>query len=188
MPFLTEEVWEKLTGRSGTLIVSPYPTGDPAFLDPRAEAAVERLRAVVTRVRNFRGERRVSPTEPIVLSVEPAAEEPEADREIRTLSPLLRHLARLADLSFGPPATGAARDVVAGLTLGLALPAGAAGADPARVEKSLASLDSEIAGLRAKLHNAAFLGRAPADVVEKTRRRLSEIEERRAALAGGTTG
>ena len=27
MPFLTEEIWEKLTGRPGTLIVSPYPAG-----------------------------------------------------------------------------------------------------------------------------------------------------------------
>jgi valyl-tRNA synthetase len=188
MPFLTEEIWEKLTGRPGTLIVSPYPTGDPDLVDPRAEAAVERLRAVVTRVRNFRGERRVSPTEPILLSVEASAEEPEADREIRTLAPLLRHLARLADLSFGPPEAGAARDVVLGLTLSLALPAGAAGTDPARVEKTLASLDSEIEGLRSKLQNAAFLGRAPVDVVEKTRKRLSEIEERRAALAGGTAG
>ena len=184
MPFLTEEIWEKLTGRSGTLIVSPYPTGDPALLDTRAEAAVERLRALVTRVRNFRGERRVSPTEPVLLSVD----EPDADGDLRSLAPLLRHLARLADLSFGPPAEGAARDVVGGLTVGLALPAGTAGADPARVEKVVASLDSEIAGLRAKLQNAAFLGRAPADVVEKTRKRLSEIEERRAALASGAAG
>ena len=184
MPFLTEEIWEKLTGRSGTLIVSPYPKGDPALLDARAEAAVERLRALVTRVRNFRGERRVSPTEPVLLSVD----EPDADGELRSLAPLLRHLARLADISFGPPAEGAARDVVGGLTVGLALPAGTAGADPARVEKVVASLDSEIAGLRAKLQNAAFLGRAPADVVEKTRKRLSEIEERRAALASGAAG
>ena len=188
MPFLTEEIWEKLTGKPGTIIVSPYPTGDPALLDAPAEAAVERLRALVTRVRNFRGERRVSPTEPVLLSVDAGQDEPEADGEFRSLAPLLRHLARLADLSFGPPAEGAARDVVGGLTVGLALPAGTAGADPARVEKVVASLDSEIAGLRAKLQNAAFLGRAPADVVEKTRKRLSEIEERRAALTSGAAG
>ena len=188
MPFLTEEIWEKLTGRSGTLIVSPYPTGDPVLVDREAEAAVERLRLLVTRVRNFRGERRVSPTEPVELSVETNADDSEAGRALRSLSPLLRHLARLAELSFGPPAAGAARDVVAGLTVGLALPAGAAGSDPARLEKALASLDSDIAGLRAKLQNPAFLDRAPADVVEKTRRRLSEIEERRSALASGVAG
>jgi valyl-tRNA synthetase len=188
MPFLTEEIWEKLTGRPGTLIVSPYPTGDPDLVDRQAEAAVEGLRALVTRVRNFRGERRVAPTEPVELSVEAGSDDPEADRAIRSLEPLLRHLARLADLSFGPPAAGAARDVVLGRTIGLALPAGAAGTDPARIEKALASLDSEIAGLRTKLQNPAFLDRAPADVVEKTRKRLSEIEERRSALHSGAAG
>jgi len=188
MPFLTEEIWEKLTGRPGTLIVSPYPTGDPAHVDRPAEAAVERLRALVTRVRNFRGERRVSPTEPVELSLEAAADDPEGERAIRSLSPHLRHLARLADLRFGAPSEGAARDVVLGLTVGLALPAGAAVADPARVAKALASVEAEIEGLRAKLANLAYLDRAPAEVVEKSRKRLSELEERRAALGSGAAG
>ena len=62
------DAYGKLTGRPGTLIVSPYPEGDPGARDPVAERAVERLRALVTRVRNFRGERRVAPTEPVALS------------------------------------------------------------------------------------------------------------------------
>ncbi len=188
MPFLTEEIWEKLTGRPGTLIVSPYPTGDPSGVDRPAEAAVERLRALVTRVRNFRGERKVSPTEPVELSVEAISDDSDTDKAIRSLAPLLRHLARLADLRFGPPAAGAARDVVAGLTVGLSLPAGVAGVDPARTQKALASLEVEIAALRAKLQNVAFIGRAPAEIVEKARKRLSELEERRAALGDGGAG
>src|SRR5262252_10987375 len=60
MPFLTEEIWEKLTGRSGTLIVEPYPTAGETRSDAEAEAAVEALRAIVTRVRNFRAERGAS--------------------------------------------------------------------------------------------------------------------------------
>jgi valyl-tRNA synthetase len=179
MPFLTEEIWEKLTGRPGTLIVSPYPTGDPAWRDPAAERAVERLRALVTRVRNFRGERRVSPTEPIVLSVEASPEESE---EIRTLEPLLRHLARLSEFRFGPPADGAQRDVVSGVAVGLALPAGTAGTDREGVARRLSQVEDEIGELSAKLQNPAFLERAPGEIVEKTRRRLRELEERRAAL------
>jgi valyl-tRNA synthetase len=179
MPFLTEEIWEKLTGRPGTLIVSPYPEGDPAWLDPGAERAVERLRALVTRVRNFRRERRVSPTEPVALSVEASPEESE---EIRTLEPLLRHLARLAEFRFGPPADGAQKDVVSGVAVGLALPAGKADTDREGVARRLSQVEGEIGELSAKLQNPAFLERAPDDVVEKTRRRLRELEERRAAL------
>jgi valyl-tRNA synthetase len=54
MPFLTEEIWEKLTDRPGTLIVSPYPQGDPAARDQAAEDAIGPLTAIVTRVRKLR--------------------------------------------------------------------------------------------------------------------------------------
>jgi valyl-tRNA synthetase len=186
MPFLTEEIWEKLTRRPGTLIVSPYPTADPALESPRAEAVVERLRALVTRVRNFRGERHVSPTEPVHLWIEPDAQDGEGVEDLRALQPLLKHLARLSDLIFGAPAAGAHRDVVAGIAIGLALPGASSAADRARMAKLLAQLEREVEELSAKLHNPAFLDRAPADVVEKTRRRLEEVEERRAALGGAT--
>jgi valyl-tRNA synthetase len=180
MPFLTEEIWEKLTGRPGTLIVSPYPAGDPAWRDPAAETAVERMRALVTRVRNFRGERRVSPTEPVVLLVDPgSAREVE---EIRVLEPLLRHLARLADLRFEAAAEGAERDVVSGIAVALALPAMGAGANREQIARTLSQLDGEIGDLSAKLQNPAFLEKAPPPVVEKVRRRLLELEQRRAAL------
>ena len=74
--------------------------------------------------------------------------------------------------------------MVAGLALGLTLPRGSgARTAGARIEKDLAAADDEIAGLSAKLENAAYLEKAPAAVVEKTRRRLRELEEKRAALA-----
>jgi valyl-tRNA synthetase len=184
MPFLTEEIWEKLTRRPGTLIVSPYPAGDPSFADARAEEAVDRLRALVTRVRNFRGERRVSPTEPVHLWVDIDAEAPAAAEDLHHLERELRHLARLSDLTFGAAPARAARDVVFGVPVGLALPAGTAEADRSRAEKTLAQLEKEVGELSGKLQNPAFLDRAPAEVVEKTRRRLVELEERRAALGG----
>jgi valyl-tRNA synthetase len=106
------------------------------------------------------------------------------EEELRLLEPLLTHLARLSDLRFGPAAPGAQRDVVAGVSIGLSLPARAAEADRERTARTLAQLDEEIANLLAKLRNPAFVDRAPAEVVDKTRRRLLELEERRTALGG----
>jgi valyl-tRNA synthetase len=183
MPFLTEEIWEKRTGRSGTLIVSPYPRGEAEWADPRSEQAVEALRAVVTRVRNFRRERKAAPTEPVSLTIDPSSPAASLLPEMESLAPLARHLGRLSDLRFEPPAEGATLDVVAGLSLGLSLPPHAAPAEPGRLPPGLEELDEEIAGLAAKLHNPAFLEKAPPPVVEKTRRRLLELEERRAVRA-----
>ena len=184
MPFVTEEIWEKLTGRPGTLIVAPYPEADTSFSDETAERIVETLRALVTRVRSFRSERGFSPTEPVRLAIDPAS--PERDRvgEIEPLAPLLKHLARLSDLSFDPPPPEMARDVVSGLSIGFSVAERAAGGD-GRLAQKLAALDEEIAELSAKLHNPSFLDKAPPPVVEKTRRRLVELEERRSALSTG---
>ena len=185
MPFVTEEIWEKLTGRSGTLIVAAYPEGEARFADGRAEAALAALQQVVTRVRNFRTERGASPTEPVELSI--AKDSPAATllSDLEVLAPQLTHLARLSALRFGAPASGASRDVVAGLALGLALARPASGADASRIVKTLSDLDEEIASLDSKLRNPAFVEKAPPPVVEKTRRRLDELTQRRAALSEG---
>jgi valyl-tRNA synthetase len=65
----------------------------------------------------------------------------------------------------------------------MSLPRGASAESGARVEKTAAAADAEIATLRAKLQNPEFLQKAPPPVVEKARTRLFELEEKRAALA-----
>ncbi len=183
MPFVTEEIWEKVVGRAGTLIVSGFPRERPEWTDARAQRSVEALRALVTRVRNYRGERSASPTEPVDLTIDRASSEVETLADLTELAPLLSHLARLSSLSFEPPPEGSTRDVVAGIGVGLSLSRPASSADRSRVAKTLSELDEEIRSLAVKLRNPSFLDRAPAAVVEKTRRRLVELEQRRAALA-----
>ena len=184
MPFVTEEIWEKLTGRSGTLMVTGFPRENEAWNDPEAERSVGTLREVVTRVRNFRTERGVPPTEPVELSIDPGTGDPAVLEDLRRLRGVLAHLARTSSLELEPAAESAARDVVAGISIGLSLSRPASAAERPRIEKTLGDLDEEIGGLRAKLRNPSFLDRAPAPVVDKTRRRLAELERRRAALAG----
>jgi valyl-tRNA synthetase len=183
MPFVTEEIWEKMTGRPGSLIVAPYPQGEDALRDEPAEKVVEAMRAIVTRVRNFRTERGFSPTEPVLLAIDPDSPDRGLAGEIATLAPLLRHMARLSDLSFGPPSPGMGRDVVEGLSIGLSVAQSEAGVEGGKIARTLAALDEEIAELSAKLHNTSFLDKAPPVVVDKTRRRLIELEERRSALS-----
>jgi valyl-tRNA synthetase len=186
MPFVTEEIWDKMTGRPGTLIVAPFPQADPAFRDPAAEKIVEAVRAVVTRVRNFRGERGVSPTEPVELSIGADSPDPELVFRVESLAPLLSSLARLSELRFAASASGVLRDVVAGLSLGMSIAQPAPERDTGRAARVLSELDDEISSLSAKLRNPAFLEKAPPPVVDKTRRRLVELEKRRAAVSAGS--
>jgi valyl-tRNA synthetase len=182
MPFLTEEIWEKLTGKTGTLIVSPYPQGDPSRRDLAAEASVEAMRAILTRVRNLRTERGASRTAPVALTLDPGSPSRALLPDLTVLGPLLTHLGRLSDLRVAAPDAGAIRDVVAGIQLGMRLPEGSTAVAEERVEKARGVVDDEIAQLSAKLQNAAYLEKAPAAVVEKTRLRLRELEAKRAAM------
>jgi valyl-tRNA synthetase len=182
MPFLTEEIWDKLTGRPGTLIVSPYPQGDPAARDRAAEDAMGALIAIVTRVRNLRTERDLPPTAPLPVTIEPSSPRRDLVPVLETLAPLLTHLGRLSSVRFGSAPEGAFRDVVEGVGIAVSLPERAAGSG-AKVEKAIAEVSDEIAALSAKLQNPAYLEKAPAPVVEKARLRLRELEQKRAALA-----
>ena len=182
MPFLTEEIWEKLTERPGTLIVTPYPQEVAEWRDEAAEASVESMRAILTRVRNLRTERGATPTAPVALTIDPASPSRGAIPDLQTLAPLLTHLGRLSELRFAAPAPDAIQDVVSGVRLGMRLPEGSAEAAGGRVAKARGEVDDEIKQLSAKLQNAAYLAKAPATVVEKTRLRLRELEAKRAAL------
>jgi valyl-tRNA synthetase len=181
MPFVTEEIWEKLTDRPGTLIVSAYPRGDGSARDTAAEEAIGALRAIVTRVRNLRRERELPPDAPLPLTLDPASPRRGLVPVLQSLAPLLTHLGRLSSLRVGPAPEGAFRDVVEGIAIAVDLPERSAAAGE-RAGKALAAVADEIDALSAKLSNPAYLEKAPAAVVEKTRQRLRELEEKRAAL------
>ncbi|MCA1581605.1 MAG: valine--tRNA ligase [Acidobacteria bacterium] len=185
MPFLTEEIWDKATGRPGTLIVAPYPTGETLRNDPEAERVIEAVRALVTRVRNYRGERGASPTEPVELWIAFDSPDPDLAASLPAVAPLLRHLGRISELRFEAPPGAAFRDVVSKLSLGLRVRETDADSGSGRLEKALAEIEQEYDGLSAKMRNPSFVDKAPPAVVEKTRRRLLELEERRAALSAG---
>jgi valyl-tRNA synthetase len=185
MPFVTEEIWEKLTNAPGTLIVAPYPLGRPERRDLEAERVVTALRAIVTRVRSFRSERAAGPTEPVDLRIDPESPQGGLLPRIRELTSLLTSLARLSTLRFSSEAGSGAQDVIEGVALELSFPKKAAGVNREQVARKLADVDEEISSVGAKLRNPQFLEKAPPEIVEKMRRRLVELEERRAALGSG---
>jgi valyl-tRNA synthetase len=189
MPFITEEIWEKLTGASGELIVASYPTGDGIPADADAERTVEALREIVTRVRNFRTDRGASPTAPAELFIAPDSPDAALARALEPLASVLRHQGRLEASSprFEAPPSTSFRDVVAGVAIGIALREQISAGASEKNQKEIAGLDDEIAAHRAKLNNPAYVEKAPAAVVEKTRRRLIELEKRRADLSAGVS-
>ena len=183
MPFVSCEIRDALAGDGATLPVAPFPRAVAEWEDPLAVETVETLRAAATRIRNLRAERGLAQTEPLAAGLE--ASGPLA-ASLERHAPLLVHIARLKSLSVGSKVDlpGAFHDAIGPVGLVVALPARELTAEERRkMEKDLAAVEKDAAALRKKLGDEAFLAKAPPSVVEKSRKQLAELEERRGRLS-----
>ena len=182
MPFVTEEIRQKLPGVSGSIMTAPFPTMGEKFRDAEAERRMELIMDVVTGIRNIRGEMNVPPAtkvEAVCLC---------SGVEEKTLledgAGTVRNLARLSSLTIG-------------LAGELEKPRLAAGAlaggvevfivlkdildfesETKRLEKEIVKIEKELGNTNKKLSNEDFLQRAPDDVVEKEREKSARLGEK----------
>ncbi len=182
MPFITEEIAAHLEA-SDPLITAAYPEANGRFTAPAAAVAMGAFQAVVQETRSYRhfvGLPAGSPLAIYLLNL------PAATRS--ALASLERELTRLAGLSAlhfdGAAPAGAVRDVAGGIDLAIVLPDGALGeAELARLAAELDQARSEADKVRSRLADAAFVARAPEDVVNGSRQRLAELERKALVLA-----
>ncbi|WP_462186766.1 valine--tRNA ligase [Frankia sp. CcWB2] len=194
IPFVTEKLWTALTGGT-TVVTAPWPVSIAGRADPAAEAEIDRLRRVVTGLRQFRANQRLRPGRRVAaVMVGPGGRVGPGDRvgpggpagagglagwreEIGALCSLDL---TVADRLPGDWPAVALESVSVALDLSGALDTAA---ERARLSKLLAEAGREKEQVAAKLANPNFTGRAPVAVVEKTRQRLLDAETSIARLA-----
>ncbi len=179
IPFITEELWQKVApvaGKSGESIsIAPYPVSNPAAIDLEAEAYVGKLKAVVDASRTLRGEMNVSPAIKLPLfSVGDAA-------FMRQAAPVLQALAKLNEVkvfddeaAWTAAAQAAPVAVVGDARLCLFMEVDVA-AEKIRIGKEIARIEDQIAKANAKLSNEAFVAKAPPAVIDQERKRIAEF-------------
>ncbi|MDO8834308.1 MAG: valine--tRNA ligase, partial [Vicinamibacterales bacterium] len=188
IPFITEEIWQKLPRRpedGQTLTLSAFPRAVPEWSAPDAERDVAYLQEIVTTIRTVRAERGVPPARKIGAVID------EADGHARSMieanAPYLRQLAGLESLELRAEVSDGADTVKRALAHAhvYVLLAGAVDRDAEidKLKKELANLVRESDSLERKLATAGFVDRAPASLVEDTRARVSHLADRRVRLA-----
>ena len=184
IPFVTEEIWDKLSGTEGSIMKAEFPTTSDARDNREAEEAMKVLIGVVSGIRNIRGEMNVPPS----LFVEATVQSTE--KGVRGL--LDRHrdmivkLCGLKSLQVTPPGrrpASSATSVFGNCTTFVSLK----GVidfelEQRRLNKEIAKIDRELDGIGKKLSNEDFLLKAPQEVVQKVREKGERLSEKRNKL------
>ncbi len=198
VPFITEELWQKLPGRRDDelLALAPWPAARPALADAEADVDFARVQEAVSAIRSIRAEYRLPPTARPSAQVSVATEavrlalEGERDTIVRlsglsTLGFELKVYVEDTDaFQVGETESGAhavltdGTDVFVALEGALDLPR-----ECKRLSDDLTRLDRQLAGLAARLTNTEFVSRAPTDVVAREREKERAWQEQRRALA-----
>jgi valyl-tRNA synthetase len=192
MPFITEEIWQRVAPLAGSggasIVLQPYPIADQGLISVAAEADIDWLKAVIVGVRNIRGEMNIAPGREIPLLLRNGDDDDRrrcADNET-----FLKKLAKLSAIRWLEPGEEAPMSAtqLAG-AMELLVPMADLidkGAESARLGREIDKLAKEIERLEAKLGNEGFVAKAPADVVAKERERcaaqrlaLQQLEQQR---------
>jgi valyl-tRNA synthetase len=183
MPFITEEIWQRLPHEGDSIMIAPYPKPVRRRADAEAEAEMAVVMGIVTAIRNIRGEMRVAPGVALSAIVKPGPEAPIA--LVRTNAALIETLAR-ATVTVDPDASrprSSALGVVGDIELYVALEGVVdLGAERQRLQKEIKRAEEAIAFGRAKLARPEFAERAPAEIVDKEREKVAQQEALRDKL------
>jgi valyl-tRNA synthetase len=177
MPFITEDLWQRLPHEGESIMVAPYPK-HPGRLpqDDEVDRFVSLAMGAVSAIRNIRGEMRVSPAATLAVTIRAGNMDAALFAEHRGLVESLGRVTITVDAAATRP-KGSALGVVGNSELYVDL-AGAVdvAAERQRLQKEIKRTNDTIGFTRTKLGRPDFVERAPAEVVEKEREKLAEQE------------
>jgi valyl-tRNA synthetase len=195
MPYLTEELWQRLpvkhsellhtayAGVEPSIMLANYPSGDAALIAEEAEAEMQAVIDLISRVRNIRSEMNIKPGDRIQVLI---AAKSDLQSVFTASADQIARLTR-ADVSIdgnAPMPKAAARAVLSG-GVEVAVPLEGLidfAQERSRLSREKEKLQKEAEKLQGQLGNADFVARAPAEKVSELRTRVDDIAQRTSAL------
>ncbi len=181
MPFITEEIWQTvspLAGQSGdTIMNQAYPIADESKVDEAAVADMEWLMEFITGIRSIRSQMNIPPKKQLPVLLKDST-----DEDLRRLEANSDFLSRLANLESIEVLKGDAPAASTALVGKMEILIPLEGlidkdAEIQRLDKEIAKLEKVIKQSSGKLNNENYVAKAPAEVVQKEREKLLEMEQ-----------
>jgi valyl-tRNA synthetase len=196
MPYLTEELWQKLPveharllhrayeGAEPTIMLASFPQCDEALVSESAESEMQAVIDLVSRVRNIRSEMNIKPGEPIQLMI---AANPGLQTVFAASADQITRLTRASNVSIDGNAEAPKASARAVLSGGAEVAIPLEGLidfaqERERLLKEKEKLQKEATRLASQLGNSDFVARAPAEKVAELRSRIADIAQRTVAL------
>ena len=184
MPFISEELWQRLPHQGDSIMIAPFPKASRKGRDPEAERLMAPVLDFVSAIRTIRSESRISPAVELAVSVKPAG--PAVAAALASGAAVIGSLARAAitvSADGARPANSAMAATPSGDVFVRLEGVVDFEAERQRLRKEVERARKEIAFLEGKLGRPDFVERAPAEVVERERARLTEQRQTEQKLA-----
>ncbi|MBT5966645.1 MAG: class I tRNA ligase family protein, partial [Gammaproteobacteria bacterium] len=182
MPFITEEIWQRVAPLAGiqadTIMLQAYPESDASQHNAEAFAAIEWTKQFILGVRRIRGEMNIAPGKPLPVLLENMSLTDQ--QHLPQAQIYLQKLGRIESISCLAKGETAPESAIA-LVNELRILIPMAGlidkeAEITRLEKEIARLEKDLPRIEGKLNNPKFVDKAPAAVIEKEKEKLANIQ------------
>jgi valyl-tRNA synthetase len=181
MPFITEEIWQRVAppaGKQGvSIMLQAYPEVDESWIDPESTAEMEWVMNIILGVRRIRGEMNIAPGKPLPILIQNGSEQDRIwlNRNQGSIVKLAR-VETVTWLSETDTAPESATALVGEMKVLIPMKGLIdKDAELARLDKEIQRLSKDLPRIEGKLNDSAFLAKAPPQVVAKEQTRLQEI-------------
>ncbi|PSJ40037.1 valine--tRNA ligase [Zobellella taiwanensis] len=187
MPYITEEIWQRvapLAGRGGeTIMLAAYPELDKALEDEQAMADLEWVKRFIVSIRNLRAEMNIPPGQALNVLLRPAGDDARRATDNDAFLKAMAKLESITLLAADEEAPVSTKQLIGDTELLLPM-AGLIDKDAelSRLQKELDKVGGEIKRLEGKLNNQGFVAKAPAEVVAKEQEKLADYQATLAKL------
>ncbi len=195
MPYLTEELWQRLPGEKQlhaayagaepTVMLTAFPLGATPLIDEAAESEMQAIIELISRVRNIRSEMNIKPGERIPLVI--GSPDETLRRVFESSQEQISRLVRASDVSLSQRLDAPRASARAVLSGGAELAVPLEGLidfeqERRRLQREQEKLHAEAAKLEAQLSNPNFVSRAPEERVHEVRERIAAIAHQSSQL------
>ena len=184
MPFVTEEIWQRLPHAGESLMISEWPKADKKFIDTQVESELELVTSEIQAIRNVRSAWQINPKESVRVAIKTSREKER--RVLQSYSSYIVRMAKVSSLQIGENIKRPKESAVANIgrveTYVVLSELIDVGVERQRIESALTDVEKMIRGLETRLKNEEFLNKAPAAIVDRERRKAEELENRKKRL------